>query len=75
MVLAIDGQAEEVNDAILTEKLLVNGVLMAFAMFLTGDLAFLNSFYGLNPVASTHGNVWCVWKKDDMSDMKVSLID
>ena len=63
--LALAGQREEINDGLLRGKLQVDGVWLPWKLFVTGDLAFLNAFYGLNPVASTHGNVWYVWNKAD----------
>ena len=46
-------------------RLFDTGELVKTEMYCTGDLAFLLSFLGLNPAASTYGNPWIVRVEED----------
>ena len=54
LVATLGSQRSTVNEAIASKQF---GEQKA-QMGLTGDLAFLNSFYGLGPASSTWGNPW-----------------
>ena len=57
MEVTFQHQRAEVSDAVM-KGALPGGI--DWMLFLTGDLAFLNAFYGLQPPPSANGNVWFV---------------